>query len=120
MTAEKAEKLCMIFRQVCEVLKDALDNLEAIAENALTIFVDDESDRKTLPLSVAFENRLLNKKEIAERLGVSVRTISDLQNEGLPIVRLRKRILFDYKEVLIWAKEKDLKSHRKNKLRVVR
>ncbi len=120
MTAEKAEKLCLILRQVREMLKDALDNLEAIAEKAVMLFVDDDSERKLLSSSVAIENRLLNKKEIAERLNVSVRTISELQNEGLPIVKLRKRILFDYNQVLLWAKEKDIKGYRKNNLRVVK
>ena len=118
MTVEQVRKLSLVFRQVRQVVKDTVDNLEAIAENALLIFVDDETDRKTLPLSVAIETGLLNKKQLAERLGVSVRTISELQNEGLPVVKLGKRVLFDYHEVLTWAKEKKVKSRRKNTLRV--
>jgi excisionase family DNA binding protein len=120
MEAEKAKKLILIFRQIREVVKTAIDDLEAIAENTLMIFVDDQSDRIAMPSSVAIENRLLNKKEIAERLGVSVRTVSDLQTEGLPTVKLGKRVLFDYQDVLVWAKGKEIKSRRKNNLHVVR
>ncbi len=121
MTVEQVKKLSLVFRQVREVVKDAVDNLESIAENALIIFADDGTDRKVLPSSVAIENRLLNQKELAERLGVSVRTVSNLQSEGMPVVHLgRKRVQFDYEEVLIWAKDKKIKSRRKNNLRVVR
>ena len=121
MTTERAKSLIHIFRQMREVVKDAIDNLEAIAENALMIFVDDETKQKILPSSVAIENRLLNQKELAERLGVCVRTISNLQSEGMPAVHLgKKRVQFDYEEVLIWAKDKNIKSRRKNNLRVVR
>ena len=120
MTTEKAKKLILVFRQMRDVVKDSIDNLEAIAENALMILVDEQTKQKSLPSSVAIESRLLSKKEVAERLGVSVRMVSDLQTDGLPIVKLGKRVLFDYHEVLTWAKEKEIKNRRKNNFRVVR
>ncbi len=120
MTTEKAEKLCLILRQVREALKDALDNLEAIAEKAVMLFVNDESERKLLSSSVAFENRLLNIKEVAKRLGVSVKTVNNLQNEGLPKIKIGTRTLFDYEEVSSWLKENRNKNYRKKNLRVVR
>ena len=88
MTAEKIKKLMLVFRQMRDVVKDSIDNLEAVAENALMIFVDDQTEQKSLPSSVAIENRLLNKTELAERLGISTRTVSNLQDEGLPSVKL--------------------------------
>jgi excisionase family DNA binding protein len=120
MTVEQVKKLSVVFRQVREVVKDAVDNLESIAENALMIFVEDGTDRKALPSSVAIEIGLLNKKQLAERLGVSVRTISELQNEGLPIVPFGKSVRFEYQEVLIWAKQRKIPKGRKSNLRVVR
>lgn len=121
MTSEKAKKLILIFRQVRELMKHWIDELGEIGEAALMIFVEnEETTRKASNSSVAIENRLLNKKQLAQQLGVSARTVSNLQTEGLPVVKLGKRILFDYEEVLTWAKDKEIKGHRKNKLRVVK
>ncbi len=120
MTAERAKSLILIFRQMREVVKDAIDNLEAIAENALMIFVDDETKQRIVPSSVAIENRLLNKTELAKRLGISTRTVSNLQDEGMPSVKLRARILFDYEKVSIWIEQREMGESRKNELRVVK
>lgn len=120
MTAEQAKKLGLIFRQVRDVVKNSIDDLADIAENALSVFVESENTtRRELP-PVINENRLLDKTELAERLGISVRKVSDLQTEGLPTVKLGKSVRFDYDEVLIWAKDRKIKSRRKNNLRVVK
>lgn len=109
-------------RRTSQNFESIFHQVANLAEHTLTAFVENEETTKqvlSLP-QVHYENRLLNKKQLAERLGISVRTVSDLQTEGLPTVNLRKRVLFDYEEVLTWAKEKDVKNYRKNKLRVVR
>lgn len=120
MTAEQAKKLSLIFRQVRDVVKNSIDDLADIAENALSVFVESETISRKELLPMTSESRLLNKTELAKRLGISVRKVSDLQTEGLPTVKLGKRVLFDYEDVLIWAKDKKIKSRRKNKLRVVK
>lgn len=119
MTTEKAQRLILIFRQIREVMKNTIDDIEAIAENALMIFVDG-SEQKKVSASVAIESRLFNQKELAAKLGISTRTVSNLQNEGMPKIKLGDRVVFDYEEVLNWAKGRKLKSRRNNNLRVVR
>lgn len=120
MTTEQAQKLRLIVRRMRDVVKHSIDELTELAEAALTVFVEDKvTSRKILP-PVQNENRLLNKKEIAQRLGVSVRTISHLQTEGLPTQKIGKRVLFNYEKVLLWLEGKKIKSRRKNNLRVVR
>lgn len=121
MTLEQVKKLSLVVRQVRDVVKSSIDEISDIAESALSIFIDsDQSNTNLTSISNSNEKRLLNKKEIANKLGISVRTLCDLQNEGLPTVKLGKRVLFDYEEVLNWAKRKEIKSRRKNKFRVVR
>jgi excisionase family DNA binding protein len=110
MTAAKVKILKQFFHQVAE-----------LASETLTAFVENEEKPiQTFSRPAIQENRLLNQKQLAERLNVSARTISNLQNEGLPTVKLGKRILFDYDDVLIWAKDKEIKGRRKSNLSVVR
>lgn len=120
MTAEQVQKLSLIFRQVRDVVKHSVDDITELAENALTVFSENESTNTAKLLLSPQENELLTKKELARRWKVSERTISNLQAEGLPPVPFGKSIRFDYEEVLTWAKEKGTKNYRKNKLRVVR
>ena len=111
MNAAQAKILSQFFHQVAN-----------LAEHTLTAFVEnEETTEQVLSLPPAhYENRLLNRKEIAELLGVSVRTIGSLIKDGLPTVPLgKRRILFDYEEVLLWAKDKGIKGRGKNKLRAV-
>jgi excisionase family DNA binding protein len=121
MTTEQAKKLSFIVRQMRDVVKRSIDELTELAEAALFVSVNDETpSRKILPQSIQNENRLLNKKEIAQRLGVSVRTISNLQTEGLPTQKIGKRVLFNYEKVLLWLEGREIKSRRKNNLRMVK
>ncbi len=118
MTSEKVQKLNRIIRQFRDVAKDSIDSFASLAETALNVLAENEDVESTkLIQSVNQENHLLNKKQIAEFLNISERTVSDLQNEGMPTVKLGKRILFDRNDVLVWAKNR---RQRKNHLRMVR
>lgn len=120
MKVEQAEKLSKIVRQASEIVKDSIDGLTKLAENSLFILVNEENVNPKILSSAKSENRLLNKSELAERLNVSISTISNMQNEGLPSVKLLTSVRFEYAEVLEWLKVRDKKPYRKNNLRVVR
>lgn len=112
MTAEQAKILGLFFVKVA-----------GLAAETLTEFAENEKSSNQVSLSsppTNPEKRFLNRKQIAERLGVSVRTVSELINEGLPTIPLgRKRIQFDCDEVLSWAKNRRIEERGKTKLRVV-
>lgn len=124
MTSEKVAKLSSIFRQACNVAKSSLDSFAQLADDALQIL--SEPDEKQVSIATGDnraaqpERKLLNKKEIAECLNVSPRTVSNLQKEGLPVVKLRTRTLFNYEDVLLWIEENQNKPSRKTSLRVVK
>jgi hypothetical protein len=46
------------------------------------------------------EKRLLSKQELATELGVSLITLTEWMNKGLPFLRLHKRVYFKKSEVL--------------------
>lgn len=120
MTIEQAKRVSQLIRQVRETVKTAVDDLSEIAENALSIFTESEiTSRQTLS-SATDEKRLLNKVELAKRLGVCSRTVSDLLKDGMPYVRIKTRIQFDYDDVLIWLKSQEVEDRRQNNLRVVK
>jgi predicted DNA-binding transcriptional regulator AlpA len=115
MTAAKVKILKQFFHQVAE-----------LASDTLTAFVEVEREEKEVSIATFDgqaarpENRFVNRKEVAARLGVSVRTVSDLINEGLPTVPLgKRRVQFDCEEVLSWTKDRRIKGRGKTKLRVV-
>lgn len=110
MTEHQAKILSQFVYQVAE-----------LACKTVAVFVDkEETEKQHQIFTVNQETRLLNKKEIAGRLGISERTVSELQTEGLPIVKIGKRVLFDYEDVLDWLKNRGIKKGRKNNLRVVK
>ncbi len=119
MTGEQVQKLSLIFRQVRDVMKHSIDDIAQLAEDALIVFLDTETVNAAKLLSSSPEKELLTKKELARRWKVSERTISNLQNEGLPKRYLGKSIRFDYEEVSTWAKDRKIKGRGKTKLRVV-
>jgi Helix-turn-helix domain len=55
------------------------------------------------------EEALVNRKEIAKFLRISVVTLTDWIKRGLPSHRQRGRIYFDKKEVLEYIKEKKIR-----------
>lgn len=109
-----------------KILKQFFHQVAELASETLTAFVEVEREEKkvsiaTLPArTLKPEKRLLNRKEIAEFLGVSVRTVGNLISDGLPTMSLgKKRVQFDCEEVLLWLKDRKIKGRAKTKLRVV-
>ena len=111
MNAEQAKILSQFFHQVAN-----------LAEHTLTAFVEsEETTKQVLALPPPNHKKgLYNRKEIAELLGVSVRTIGNLISDGLPTVSIgERRIQFKYEDVLNWLKDNEIKRRGKIKLRVV-
>ena len=54
-------------------------------------------------------NRLLNNKEIAEFLGVSLATIYRLREKGLPVIKIADSARYDVNEVMKWVREQNKK-----------
>ena len=52
---------------------------------------------------------MLTKKELAEKLNVSIPTIDRLLKDGIPRIYIRGAVRFDYEEVICWLKEKGKK-----------
>lgn len=62
---------------------------------------------------------LLKKNQLAEKLQLSMSTISKLQADGLPSVKCFKSVRFDYIEVLEWLKTNRKNEGDKEELRMV-
>lgn len=48
--------------------------------------------------------KLITKKELAEIIGVSIRTIERYHHKGLPIIKIGRTVRYDLDEVSIWIK----------------
>ena len=48
---------------------------------------------------------MLNKKELAEKLGISVSMVNKLLAQGMPRINIGKSVRFEYEEVIKWIKE---------------
>lgn len=49
---------------------------------------------------------MLKKKELADKLKISVPMVDKLMREGLPRIKIGKSVRFEYEEVVSWLKEK--------------
>ena len=49
---------------------------------------------------------MLTKKELAEKLNVSIPTIDRLLKDGIPRIYIRGAVRLDYEEVVCWLKER--------------
>lgn len=73
---------------------------------------NDETDKTTLKicqineLCKEGENMLLDKKEIAKELNLSVSMINKLMTKGMPYIKIGKSVRFDSDEVKNWIKAK--------------
>ena len=47
---------------------------------------------------------MLKKKDLAEKLNISVPMVDKLMREGMPKIKIGKSVRFDYDEVLKWIK----------------
>lgn len=52
---------------------------------------------------------MLKKKELADKLKISVPMVDKLMREGLPRIKIGKSVRFEYEEVVAWLKEKGKK-----------
>ena len=50
---------------------------------------------------------LINKKEIAQKTGMSITSIDRLMTKGLPYYKLGKSVRFEYDKVLEWIKKQN-------------
>ena len=50
---------------------------------------------------------MLKKKELADKLRISVPMVDKLMREGMPRIKIGKSVRFDYEEVVAWLKEKN-------------
>lgn len=48
---------------------------------------------------------MLTKKELAEKLNVSVPTVDRLLKDGIPRIYIRGAVRFDFEEAVAWLKE---------------
>ena len=58
------------------------------------------------PYDMACMTKMLTKKELAEKLNVSIPTIDRLLKDGIPRIYIRGAVRFDYDEVVRWLKER--------------
>lgn len=67
-------------------------------------------ERKTKePVQPAEEEPLISRKEIANRLRISLVTLNDWKRRGLPAYKQRGRVYFLYSEVMEYIKRKNLR-----------
>lgn len=121
MASEQPRILTEIFNYVSEVERPRSECLLAGIEAVFRAFAQ---DNQTV-VRVAIQNQperqtgLVNRKGLAGLLGIAERTISDLQNEGMPCHRFGKSVRYEYQEVLAWSKNRKIRSRGKSKLRMV-
>ncbi len=112
MTTEQAKILGLFLVKVA-----------GLAAETLTEFAESEKSSNQVSSSsppINSEKRFMNREEVSEYLGVSVRTVSELIKEDLPIERLgKRRIQFDRQRVLSWLENRRFEERGKTKLRVV-
>lgn len=58
-------------------------------------------------LSAPGEEKLLSRKEIAKRLGISLVTLTDWVKRGLPAHKNGARVYFLYSEVIAYLRKRD-------------
>ena len=49
---------------------------------------------------------MLNKKELAQKLSISVSMVNKLLTQGMPRINIGKSVRFEYEEVVKWIKER--------------
>lgn len=92
-----------------------MDTLYIPAENDFKRWVKEavkellEEDRQLNSARNSGEIGLLNRKEIASFLRISLVTLNDWIKRGLPSHKQRGRIYFDKKEVLDYIKERKIR-----------
>lgn len=121
MTQDQTEKLIRISGNIAALGKRFIEDVFSQLEVAIRTLeagptVAHESNRiSKLEKPVG----LIDRKQLAKLLGISERSICDLQNEGMPCHRFGRSVRFDHEEVLRWCQDRSKKQSRNRKLRVV-
>ena len=120
MTAEQSQKLIRITSNLAALGKRFIDDAFCQVEMAIRA-IEDVTDSPGLSQTRHADKPigLVDRKRLAELLGISQRSISDLLNDGLPCIRLNRSVRFDYEEVLVWFHNSKKERDRKRRLRVV-
>jgi predicted DNA-binding transcriptional regulator AlpA len=120
MTAEQSEKLIRITGNLAALGKRFIDDAFCQVSVAIrTLEAGSSSSQISETRNADKPIGLVDRKRLAELLGISQRSISDLLNEGLPCIRLNRSVRFDYERVLAWCEKRNEKVNRNRKLRVV-
>ncbi len=117
---ERADKLKEIFRNARQVDQSRQSDFDFL-EAAFTVLIEEV---RTVAKPEAFRQSrgpaaLIDRKKLSVLLGISERSISDLQNDGMPCLRFGRCVKFDYEKVLEWAAKRPERRRGTSKLRVV-
>lgn len=103
-----------------EIVRRGLHNLADEAANVfdefLTVLSEIEPARGTeseLPRTLPTAKAILNKKEVAQLLDISTRSVNDRMNEGLPFFNTGRNVRFNREKVLSWVENRKIKRRRK-------
>lgn len=52
---------------------------------------------------------MISTKELSKKLGIHKNTIYNYVKQGLPVIKLKQKMLFNYDEVIVWLTERSEK-----------
>lgn len=52
---------------------------------------------------------MIDSKELCDKLGIHINTLYKYIKKGMPHIKLERKLLFNYDEVINWLKTKDKK-----------
>ena len=119
---EQNEALASALRQVRELELNRVERTVSALEEISAAIVEAvkqavRAEVRSIPSPS--DSGLLLKKELADRLQISVSTVSKMQAEGLPTIQFGKSVRFDYEEALAWVKSRRDVGRGQRKLRMV-
>ncbi len=118
--ADRTDKLKEIFRNARQADRLGRSGLYDFLEAALTALIEEvRAVVRETGCSSRGPAALLDRKQLAALLGISERSISDLQNDGMPCLRFGRCVKFDYEKILEWAAKRPDRRRGKSKLRMV-
>lgn len=122
LNSEKARDLGELLRKVQEGQQALTDAYFARIEQLIRSFVSPSNEppavRAVGNVAGQANGGLVDRKQLAALLGISERTVSDLQNEGMPFHRFGRSVRFGFDEVIEWSKGRRIR-RRNSKARVV-
>lgn len=114
MTFEQQRALQEVTRRNIFVLANAAADF---ADEIINALAKAEPARQLAPLEQPKQSQdsFLTRKQVAELLNVSVRTVDNMRSDGLPVAKIRGRsVRFDRKDVLEWPAARNVKSRAKS------